>query len=171
MNKLAKKKSIFLISFILISVSCSTTNVTEEAVYDSVVSSVEVSVQDDKNKADEVYDYSSKAIMANAVVYFDFDQYTLSSKSIQTLRSIAQVMEDNKDLEITVSGHADERGTREYNLALGQRRGEAVRDYLLLNGISKNRITVKSYGEEYPLVKGSNESSWAKNRRAEIIIK
>ena len=168
MNKLAKKKSIFLISFILISVSCSTTNVTEEAVYDSVVSSVEVSVKDDKNKADEVYDYSSKAIMANALVYFDFDQYTLSSKSIQTLRSIAQVMEDNKDLEITVSGHADERGTREYNLALGQRRGEAVRDYLLLNGISKNRITVKSYGEEYPLVKGSNESSWAKNRRAEI---
>ena len=168
MNKLAKKKSIFLISFILISVSCSTTNVTEEAVYDSVVSSVEVSVKDDKNKADDVYDYSSKAIMANAVVYFDFDQYTLSSKSIQTLRSIAQVMEDNKDLEITVSGHADERGTREYNLALGQRRGEAVRDYLLLNGISKNRITVKSYGEEYPLVKGSNESSWAKNRRAEI---
>ena len=168
MNKLAKKKSIFLISFILISVSCSTTNVTEEAVYDSVVSSVEVSVKDDKNKADEVYDYSSKAIMANAVVYFDFDQYTLSSKSIQTLRSIAQVMEDNKDLEITVSGHADERGTREYNLALGQRRGESVRDYLLLNGISKNRITVKSYGEEYPLVKGSNESSWAKNRRAEI---
>ncbi|MGB2328931.1 MAG: peptidoglycan-associated lipoprotein Pal [Gammaproteobacteria bacterium] len=168
MNKLAKRKSIFLISFILISVSCSTTNVTEEAVYESVVSSVEVSVNDDKNKADEVYDYSSKAIMANAVVYFDFDQYTLSSKSIQTLRSIAQVMEDNKDLEITVSGHADERGTREYNLALGQRRGEAVRDYLLLNGISKNRITVKSYGEEYPLVKGSNESSWAKNRRAEI---
>ena len=148
--------------------SCSTTNVTEEAVYESVVSSVEVSVNDDKNKADEVYDYSSKAIMANAVVYFDFDQYTLSSKSIQTLRSIAQVMEDNKDLEITVSGHADERGTREYNLALGQRRGEAVRDYLLLNGISKNRITVKSYGEEYPLVKGANESSWAKNRRAEI---
>ena len=148
--------------------SCSTTNVTEEAVYDSVVSSVEVSVEDDNNKADEVYDYSSKAIMANAVVYFDFDQYTLSSKSIQTLRSIAQVMKDNKDLEITVSGHADERGTREYNLALGQRRGEAVRDYLLLNGISKNRITVKSYGEEYPLVKGSNESSWAKNRRAEI---
>ncbi|MFL2716136.1 MAG: peptidoglycan-associated lipoprotein Pal [Gammaproteobacteria bacterium] len=168
MNKLAKKKSILLISFILISVSCSTTNVTEEAVYDSVVSSVEVSVEDDNNKADEVYDYSSKAIMANAVVYFDFDQYTLSSKSIQTLRSIAQVMKDNKDLEITVSGHADERGTREYNLALGQRRGEAVRDYLLLNGISKNRITVKSYGEEYPLVKGSNESSWAKNRRAEI---
>lgn len=168
MNKLAKKKSILLISFILISVSCSTTNITEEAVYDSVVSSVEVSVEDDNNKADEVYDYSSKAIMANAIVYFDFDQYTLSSKSIQTLRSIAQVMKDNKDLEITVSGHADERGTREYNLALGQRRGEAVRDYLLLNGISKNRITVKSYGEEYPLVKGSNESSWAKNRRAEI---
>ena len=168
MNKLAKKKSIFLISFILISVSCSTTNVTEEAVYDSVVSSVEVSVQDDKNKTDEVYDYSSKAIMANAVVYFDFDQYTLSSKSIQTLRSIAQVMEDNKDLEITVSGHADERGTREYNLALGQRRSESVANYLVANGINRNRLITKSYGEERPLSLGSNDTAWSKNRRVEI---
>jgi len=106
--------------------------------------------------------------MANAVVYFDFDKYSLTSKSIQTLRSIVEVMNDNTDIEISISGHADERGTREYNLALGQRRGEAVRDYLMLNGISKKRISVKSFGEEYPLVKGSNEASWAKNRRAEI---
>jgi peptidoglycan-associated lipoprotein len=168
MKKLATKKISLLISFILVTVSCSTTNVTEEAVYESVVSSVEVSVDEDKNSANDLNDYSAKAVMANAVVYFDFDQYSLSNKSIQTLKSIVKVMKDNEELEITVSGHADERGTREYNLALGQRRGKAVREYLMLNGISKNRINVKSYGEEYPLVKGSNESSWAKNRRAEI---
>jgi peptidoglycan-associated lipoprotein len=77
-------------------------------------------------------------------------------------------MNDNTDMVITVSGHADERGTREYNLALGQRRGDAVKDYLLLNGINNNRVTVKSFGEEYPLVTGSNDESWSKNRRAEI---
>ena len=166
MKKLVFNKNIVFFSFVLFVVSCSTTNVSEEAVYDSVVSSVEVSVQDNAVSASE--EYSSKPIMANAVVYFDFDKYSLTSKSIQTLRSIVEVMNDNTDIEISISGHADERGTREYNLALGQRRGEAVRDYLMLNGISKKRISVKSFGEEYPLVKGSNEASWAKNRRAEI---
>ena len=71
-------------------------------------------------------------------------------------------------IKITISGHADERGTREYNLALGQRRAEAVRDYFAVNGISNNRIKVKSYGEEKPLSNGSDESSYSKNRRAEI---
>ena len=75
---------------------------------------------------------------------------------------------ENPDITIVISGHADERGTREYNLALGQRRAEAVRDYLILNGINKNRINVKSFGEEKPLVNGSDERSWARNRRAEI---
>ena len=67
-----------------------------------------------------------------------------------------------------MSGHADERGTREYNLALGQRRAEAVSDYLILNGVNKNRITVKSYGEEKPAVNGQDEISYSKNRRVEI---
>ena len=102
------------------------------------------------------------------MVYFDFDKFTLSTKSIQTLKSVVRAMNENPNMPITISGHADERGTREYNLALGQRRGDAVKDYLLLNGINDNRVTVKSFGEEYPLVKGSNEASWSKNRRAEI---
>jgi peptidoglycan-associated lipoprotein len=71
-------------------------------------------------------------------------------------------------IKVTLSGHADERGTREYNLALGQRRAEAVSDYLILNGIDKNRISVKSFGEEKPAVLGQNEISYAKNRRVEI---
>ena len=77
-------------------------------------------------------------------------------------------MKDNESIKITIAGHTDERGTREYNLALGQRRAEAVKDYFLLNGISSSRVSVKSYGEEQPVAYGSNEESYAKNRRAEI---
>jgi peptidoglycan-associated lipoprotein len=147
----------------MFAVSCSTTNNTEESVYNSTVSSVEVSVAEDS-----IVSYDEKPITTSAVVYFDFDKFTLSTKSIQTLKSVVRAMNDNTDMVITVSGHADERGTREYNLALGQRRGDAVKDYLLLNGINNNRVTVKSFGEEYPLVTGSNDESWSKNRRAEI---
>jgi peptidoglycan-associated lipoprotein len=159
----SKNRNIFYVSFLMFAVSCSTTNNTEESVYNSTVSSVEVSVAEDT-----IISYDEKPITTNAVVYFDFDRFTLSTKSIQTLKSVVRAMNDNSDMVITVSGHADERGTREYNLALGQRRGDAVKDYLLLNGISNNRVTVKSFGEEYPLVTGSNDESWSKNRRAEI---
>ena len=159
----SKNRNIFYVSFLMFAVSCSTTNNTEESVYNSTVSSVEVSVAEDT-----IISYDEKPITTNAVVYFDFDRFTLSTKSIQTLKSVVRAMNDNSDMVITVSGHADERGTREYNLALGQRRGDAVKDYLLLNGINNNRVTVKSFGEEYPLVTGSNDESWSKNRRAEI---
>ena len=159
----SKNRNIFYVSFLMFAVSCSTTKNTEESVYNSTVSSVEVSVAEDT-----IITYDEKPITTNAVVYFDFDRFTLSTKSIQTLKSVVRAMNDNSDMVITVSGHADERGTREYNLALGQRRGDAVKDYLLLNGISNNRVTVKSFGEEYPLVTGSNDESWSKNRRAEI---
>lgn len=159
----SNNRNIFYVSFLMFAVSCSTTKNTEESVYNSTVSSVEVSVAEDT-----IISYDEKPITTNAVVYFDFDRFTLSTKSIQTLKSVVRAMNDNSDMVITVSGHADERGTREYNLALGQRRGDAVKDYLLLNGISNNRVTVKSFGEEYPLVTGSNDESWSKNRRAEI---
>jgi len=159
----SKNRNIFYVSFLMFAVSCSTTKNTEESVYNSTVSSVEVSVAEDT-----IISYDERPITTNAVVYFDFDKFTLSTKSIQTLKSVVRAMNENPDMLITVSGHADERGTREYNLALGQRRGDAVKDYLLLNGINDNRVTVKSFGEEYPLVTGSNEASWSKNRRAEI---
>tara|TARA_B110000003_G_scaffold82442_2_gene84175 strand:+ start:9509 stop:9955 length:447 start_codon:yes stop_codon:yes gene_type:complete len=147
----------------MFAVSCSTVNTIEESVYNPTVSSVEVSVTEESSVT-----YDEKPITTNAVVYFDFDKFTLSTKSIQTLKSVVRAMNDNAEMIITISGHADERGTREYNLALGQRRGDAVKNYLLLNGINEKRMTVKSFGEEYPLVSGSNEMSWSKNRRAEI---
>ena len=111
----SKNRNIFYVSFLMFAVSCSTTKNTEESVYNSTVSSVEVSVAEDT-----IISYDEKPITTNAVVYFDFDRFTLSTKSIQTLKSVVRAMNDNSDMVITVSGHADERGTREYNLALGQ---------------------------------------------------
>ena len=148
---------IFLIS------SCSSMNVTEEVVYDGGISTVEASMKEESS-----LNYETKAIFTNATVYFEFDKFNLSSKSLQTLKSAVAAMKANSSIKITISGHADERGTREYNLALGQRRAESVRDYFAVNGISGNRIMVKSYGEERPLSDGSDEASYAKNRRAEI---
>ena len=138
-------------------------NVTEERVYDGGIKTVEASVVEIQD-----LDYETKAIFANATVFFEFDSYNLTSKSIQTLKSVVSVMNSNIDIEITLAGHADERGTREYNLALGQRRAESVKDYFLLNGIMSSRVTVKSYGEERPLSLGNDEASYSKNRRVEI---
>jgi peptidoglycan-associated lipoprotein len=148
---------IFLIS------SCSSMNVTEEVVYDGGIRTVEAAIQEETS-----LDYESKAIFTNATVYFEFDKFNLNSKSLQTLKSAVAAMKDNPSIKITISGHADERGTREYNLALGQRRAESVRNYFAINGINANRIMVKSYGEERPILDGSNEASYSKNRRAEI---
>jgi peptidoglycan-associated lipoprotein len=149
--------------FLILLSSCSSMNVTEESVYDGGIQTVEASV-----KGNTSVNYEAKAILANATVYFEFDSFKLSSKSIQTLRSAVTAMKENSTIKITISGHADERGTREYNLALGQRRADAVRDYLAVNGIGKSRVSVKSYGEERLIAEGSDELSHSKNRRAEI---
>ena len=157
-------KNLFnLFIFVFLISSCSSINVTEEVVYDGGISTVEASIMEESS-----LDYETRAIFTNATVYFEFDKFNLNSKSLQTLKSAVAAMKDNSSIKITISGHADERGTREYNLALGQRRAESVRDYLAINGINANRVTVKSYGEERPLSDGSDETSYAINRRAEI---
>ena len=143
--------------------SCSSMNVTEEQVYSGNVKTVKTSSSTSNN-----INYDSMAVFANATVYFEFDKSNLTSKSIQTLKSAVNALNENSSIMITLSGHADERGTREYNLALGQRRAEAVSDYFVLNGISPDRITVKSYGEERPVEFGQDEKSYSKNRRVEI---
>ena len=160
-NKKLRISYSFIVLFIA---SCSSVQVTEEAVYEDSIQSIEVS----SNRAGSSTPTESKAVLANATVYFEFDSFNLSTRSIQALKSITALMQDNPEIEITIAGHADERGTREYNLALGQRRAESVADYLKLKGISRSRLTIKSYGEEMPMVAGSNERSWARNRRAEI---
>ena len=155
------KINFFIVIFFLS--SCSSMNITEENVYSDEVKTVKAS-----SSMPENISLDSMAIFANATVYFEFDKSSLTSKSIQTLKSTVDALNENSTIEVTLSGHADERGTREYNLALGQRRAESVSDYLVLNGINKSRITVKSFGEEKPLAYGQNEASYAKNRRVEI---
>ena len=103
-------------------------------------------------------------------VFFDYDSSALSADAEGTLMRQAAFLNANPALTVTLEGHCDERGTREYNLALGERRGSAARDFLLAQGVDSARIRVVSYGKERPAAAGSNESSWAKNRRAATVI-
>ena len=99
-------------------------------------------------------------------VFFATNKSTLTTASRDTLRKQAAWMRKNKDVNVTLEGHADERGTREYNLALGERRAYAAKDYLMTYGISGGRISVISYGKERPVNSGSSPLAWSQNRRA-----
>ncbi len=103
-------------------------------------------------------------------VFFDFDKYSLKAKARQTLERQATFLKNNAGVKVVLQGHADERGTREYNLALGERRANSAKDYLIALGINPNRITIISYGKERPAVAGSNEAAWSQNRRAVTVI-
>jgi peptidoglycan-associated lipoprotein len=104
------------------------------------------------------------------VVYFEYDSFRLDNDAEDRLRTKASILRANPNLELRVEGHADERGSTEYNIALGQRRAEAVRTFLAGYGITGNRLSTISYGKERPAVLGSNESAWARNRRAEFAV-
>ncbi|MFP4193358.1 MAG: peptidoglycan-associated lipoprotein Pal [Desulfosalsimonas sp.] len=101
-------------------------------------------------------------------VYFDFDDASLSAEARDTLQQKVSWLRENPDACVIIEGHCDERGTDEYNLALGSRRAESVKDFLVKAGIEGTRLTTISYGEERPAVKGQDEEAWAKNRRAEF---
>ncbi len=103
-------------------------------------------------------------------VFFAFDKYDLTPQARETLKQQAAWMKRYPDVEVVVEGHCDERGTREYNLALGERRANSVRDYLIALGVSPDRITTISYGKERPMALGSNEAAWAQNRRGVTVV-
>jgi peptidoglycan-associated lipoprotein len=111
----------------------------------------------------------SGKIAGLSTVYFDFDKSTLSQSARDVLKANAEWMKNNTGVKIQIEGHCDNRGSIEYNLALGERRANAVRSYLTSIGVAGNRMTVLSYGEEKPLVSGDSEESWAKNRRANFV--
>ena len=102
------------------------------------------------------------------ITYFDFDSAGLSADARKVLDKAVDKFLTNPSGRVVISGHADERGTREYNLALGHLRASAVADYMVANGIDDLRIKKVSFGKEKPLLKGSNEEAWSKNRRVEI---
>ncbi len=104
-------------------------------------------------------------------VFFDYNSTTLNAKSKAVINNQITWLKSNRGSEIVIEGHADERGTREYNLALGDKRAQAVKAYMIINGISRDRIKSVSYGKEQPAVVGSNEYSWSKNRRSVTVLR
>ncbi|MDX1709167.1 MAG: peptidoglycan-associated lipoprotein Pal [Desulfobacterales bacterium] len=107
----------------------------------------------------------------NEDVFFEFDSASLTAEAQDILREKAEWLRDNPGLRVIIEGHCDERGTNEYNLALGDRRAYSSKAFLTDLGIDESRLTTISYGEEQPLATGSTEEAWAKNRRAHFVIK
>ena len=112
-----------------------------------------------------------RMMFLNEMVHFDFDKYNIRPDAAEVLKRKAAWLKENVDVSVIVEGHCDERGTDEYNLALGERRADAAKKFLVSLGIQPNRLETISYGEERPLDPGHNEAAWAKNRRAQFVIK
>jgi len=112
----------------------------------------------------------AKTSTALSVIYFSFDSSSLSSDVLNTIKENVKYLKKNPKINVVIEGHCDERGTTEYNLALGQKRAIKVKEYYVQFGINPNRIATVSYGEEMPADKRHNEAGWEKNRRAETKI-
>ena len=170
------KKIFVTIPLMLLLASCETAS--QKAVSGSAASSESSST----SKADSVKKKGSslfaqaketasdKLISVGDRVYFGYDSADLSNEAKQLLDKQSRFLRANSDLSFTIEGHCDERGTREYNLALGEQRATAVRDYLVIEGIDPDRLRVISYGKEKPAVIGANDMAWSKNRRAVTTI-
>jgi len=125
-------------------------------------------IADDDLTAEEMLEQSDTAL-ANRTIYFEFDSANLTDESLNILEVHGNFIADNGNVHVRLEGHADERGSREYNIGLGDRRAQSVRRVLLVQGASSDQIETVSYGEEQPVASGHDEESWAKNRRVELI--
>lgn len=103
-------------------------------------------------------------------VFFGYDQFDLTAEARATVERQSQWLKTHQNVNVIIEGHCDERGTREYNLALGEKRAAAVRNYLIANGITPNRVQTISYGKERPVILGSDNTSWAQNRRGVMVV-
>ena len=108
-------------------------------------------------------------ILSKRTIYFDFDSAVVRDEYKPLVTAHARYLTENRGRRVVIQGHTDERGSREYNLALGQRRADSVKKMMMLLGAADNQIETVSFGEEKPAVVGSDESAWSKNRRAEIV--
>lgn len=112
----------------------------------------------------------SRAAFEDADIYFDYDSFDLSAQAKKVLAEKAAFLKVRPGIKVRIEGHCDERGTAEYNLALGERRAKAAQEYLVFLGVNAQRLTTVSYGEEKPVDPRSTEEAWAKNRRAHFVI-
>ena len=111
----------------------------------------------------------TEGALSNRTIYFEFDSAKLTSESIGILETHGNFIAGNGEVDVRLEGHADERGSREYNIALGDRRAQSVRRVLLFQGASVDQVDTVSYGEEQPVMSGHSEEAWSKNRRVELI--
>ncbi len=107
--------------------------------------------------------------LSTTTIYFDFDRTEVKAGDREVIMAHARYLADNADAKVVLEGHADERGTREYNITLGERRAKAVSQLMLLQGVSQSQIDIVSFGEERPVAFGHDESAWSANRRVEIL--
>ncbi len=143
---------------------CASTTPEVEEEEEIVVSAVEV---------EEVEPQEEEAFVQEAKdrVFFGFDKSNLTADAVAVLKNQAEWLKANPETTVVIEGHTDDRGTRDYNLALGERRAVAVKNYLISQGVDADRIQVISYGKERPAVVGANEAAWSQNRRAVTVVK
>ena len=156
MNLIKIYKNVFLVMFLSFVLSaCATQTSTKK---------IDSQIQGDVYTGTDTVEYLADGVPDR--VFFATNESVLTTASRETLRKQAAWLRKNSEITVVLEGHADERGTREYNLALGERRANAAKDYLMTYGISSNRISVISYGKERPVDSGSNPLAWSKNRRS-----
>jgi len=152
---------LFVIPGLMFSVSC------QKKVVDA---SPEPVAEEKEEVAEEVVAYKVPDVVMQEDIYFDFDKSILSPSAQDNLLRKAEWLRENYDATVTIEGHCDERGTNEYNLALGDRRAESAKDFLSDLGIDPSRLSTISYGEERPVDPRRNEEAWAKNRRSHFNV-
>ena len=156
MNLIKIYKNIFLVMFLSFVLSaCATQTSTKK---------IDSQIQGDVYTGTDTVEYLADGVPDR--VFFATNESVLTTASRETLRKQAAWLRKNSEITVVLEGHADERGTREYNLALGERRANAAKDYLMTYGVAGNRLSVISYGKERPVDSGSNPLSWSKNRRS-----
>ena len=156
------KSTLLVLAACLVLTACATKKEVETTSTTTVSGSGEM--QNDIYTGTDTVEYLADGVPDR--VFFATNETVLTTASRETLRAQAAWLRKNSNINVVVEGHADERGTREYNLALGERRANAAKDYLMTYGISSDRISVLSYGKERPVDAGSNPLSWSKNRRS-----
>lgn len=192
MSDFMKKCIVFLISFLLITViSCSGSKNTVKETGDTPTARDKISVPDTKaDKPEEVRKpelpvektpkrdetrhaepVPVKRDLNLKTIYFDFDRFDIRPDAKRTLIENARILQESSDISFLIEGHCDERGTLEYNLALGEKRAQSTRNFLIIYGIASSRITTISYGEEKPADFNHNERAWARNRRCAFVLK
>ena len=155
---------LFVIPAMLFSVSC------QKKVVDATPAPVVEEKEEVVVKKEEAVVYRAPSVVMQEDIYFDFDKSTLTAAAQDNLLRKAEWLRENSDASVTIAGHCDERGTNEYNLALGDRRAESAKSFLIDLGIGSSRLTTISYGEERPVDPRRKEEAWAKNRRDHFVV-